>query len=437
MAEIKGKTSQDIQNSIRELIQNGILNEGELLPNIRALAIELEVNRNTVAAAYKDLALMGIVVSKGRAGTQVRKSPQINRFENLQKTNQTFFDLAHGNPCQNFLPQLNEINFNFNTSYLYGDSTKLSVLEAFARNEIFADVNNQNSEIEFTHGAVDAIERILNTHLIQSDSIAIEQPGFITSIHTLQVNRFNMVFFPVTAQGYDIHSIRKALEQKAKAIVITPRAQNPTSYSLDAKTAQELHQLFSEYPDVLIIIDDHFSLLATTPYYHIVPESTRHWAVIRSVSKFLGPDFRFAFINCDPQTATRLRMKLNPSCTWVSHILQKMIFSLMTSEKVHQLMNKAKIQYQTKNQEIVKKLLDQKLLDISYCDGLNLWIEHAQAQEIAYQLALMGWKVRLGKEFSLGQDIKAIRITTSELDEQKAMDLFNDLSFILTKIMTL
>ena len=72
MAEIKGKTSQDIQNSIRELIQNGILKEGELLPNIRALATELEVNRNTVAAAYKDLALMGIVISKGRAGTQVR-----------------------------------------------------------------------------------------------------------------------------------------------------------------------------------------------------------------------------------------------------------------------------------------------------------------------------------------------------------------------------
>jgi len=109
----------------------------------------------------------------------------------------------------------------------------------------------------------------------------------------------------------------------------------------------------------------------------------------------------------------------------------------MTSDKVHQLMNKAKIHYQTKNQEIVKKLLDQNLLDLGYCDGLNLWIEHEQAQEIAYQLALMGWKVRLGKEFSLGQDIKGIRITTSELDEQKAMDLLNDLSFILTKIMTL
>jgi DNA-binding transcriptional MocR family regulator len=197
MAEIKGKTSQDIQNSIRELIQNGILKEGELLPNIRALATELEVNRNTVAAAYKDLALMGIVISKGRAGTQVRKNPQINSFENLQKTNQTFFDLAHGNPCQGFLPQLHDINFNFSAPYLFGDSTKLPDLENFARNEVFADISHKITEIEFTHGAVDAIERILNAHLIQSDSIAIEQPGFITSIHTLQVNRFNKVLWQV------------------------------------------------------------------------------------------------------------------------------------------------------------------------------------------------------------------------------------------------
>ena len=74
-----------------------------------------------------------------------------------------------------------------------------------------------------------------------------------------------------------------------------------------------------------------------------------------------------------------------------------MIFSLMTSDKVHQLMNKAKIHYQTKNQEIAKKLLDQNLLDLGYCDGLNLWIEHEQAQEIAYQLAPNGMESQTWK----------------------------------------
>ena len=54
---------------------------------------------------------------------------------------------------------------------------------------------------------------------------------------------------------------------------------------------------------MLIIVDDHFALLAETPYHSIIPTTTARWALIRSVSKGLGPDLRLAFVACDLATA--------------------------------------------------------------------------------------------------------------------------------------
>lgn len=54
--KIQGKTAAEIFESVRGLLQSGSLRAGQALPPVRDLAIELDVNRNTVAAAYKRLA---------------------------------------------------------------------------------------------------------------------------------------------------------------------------------------------------------------------------------------------------------------------------------------------------------------------------------------------------------------------------------------------
>lgn len=50
---IDGKTANEIFDSIRQHVTTGTLAAGETLPPVRELATELNVNRNTVAAAYK------------------------------------------------------------------------------------------------------------------------------------------------------------------------------------------------------------------------------------------------------------------------------------------------------------------------------------------------------------------------------------------------
>ena len=56
---------------MRDLIESGILVPGDPLPPVRVLARRLEVNRNTVVAAYGLLARSGAVIGQGRAGTRV------------------------------------------------------------------------------------------------------------------------------------------------------------------------------------------------------------------------------------------------------------------------------------------------------------------------------------------------------------------------------
>jgi GntR family transcriptional regulator len=50
-------------------IATGALRFGEQLPTVRALAVELKVNLNTVAKAYKELEIRGIVTTQQGSGT--------------------------------------------------------------------------------------------------------------------------------------------------------------------------------------------------------------------------------------------------------------------------------------------------------------------------------------------------------------------------------
>ncbi len=60
-----------IVNQVKYLVAAGRLEPGEELPPIRTLAEQLLINPNTVARAYRELELAGIVTKRRTAGTYV------------------------------------------------------------------------------------------------------------------------------------------------------------------------------------------------------------------------------------------------------------------------------------------------------------------------------------------------------------------------------
>jgi GntR family transcriptional regulator len=60
-----------IVNQVKYLVSSGRMAAGEELPPIRTLAEQLLVNPNTVARAYRELELAGVVEKRRTAGTYV------------------------------------------------------------------------------------------------------------------------------------------------------------------------------------------------------------------------------------------------------------------------------------------------------------------------------------------------------------------------------
>jgi GntR family transcriptional regulator len=67
---------RQIQDQIRYGIASGRLRPGEQLPTVRALAVDLSVNPNTVIKAYTELERQGVLTTEQGSGTFVASLPQ-------------------------------------------------------------------------------------------------------------------------------------------------------------------------------------------------------------------------------------------------------------------------------------------------------------------------------------------------------------------------
>ena len=80
---------RQIIDQIRFGIASGQLKLGEQLPTVRALAVELKVNLNTVSKAYKELEIKNILETQQGSGTFINKTddmvPEKEREDKLKE----------------------------------------------------------------------------------------------------------------------------------------------------------------------------------------------------------------------------------------------------------------------------------------------------------------------------------------------------------------
>ncbi|HML70794.1 MAG: GntR family transcriptional regulator [Bacteroidota bacterium] len=68
---------RQIIDQIRFGIASGQLKLGEQLPTVRALAVELKVNLNTVSKAYKELEIKNILETQQGSGTFINQTDHV------------------------------------------------------------------------------------------------------------------------------------------------------------------------------------------------------------------------------------------------------------------------------------------------------------------------------------------------------------------------
>lgn len=428
--EISGGTAVDIAESIRRLVDRGILSPGDALPSVRALADRLGVNRNTVVSAYGQLASAGLVVSRGRGGTRISDRAVVAQEGYARDS--VLRDIGTGNPDPDLIPDPSAVLARVaGRPVLYGEPVIDRDLQEWATEWMREALDpSLPFRLTVTSGASDAIERLLAQALTRDDAVGLEDPCFLASIHTVRLGGYRPVPIPVDDEGMTVEGLRAALAEGVRAIVCTPRAQNPTGASLTRRRAEKLRAVLADHPYVLVIEDDHFAMLSTRPHHSLIGPNHRRWALVRSVSKFLGPDMCVAVAASDPRTADRLAMRLTPGTTWVSHLLQRLVHALVTDAAVRDEIAAAAAHYAERNAAFAERLSAHGLPAVAG-DGLNLWVRlPVPARTATERLMRRGWLVRPGDEFVLADDDAAwhLRLTVHDLDDDDAEQLAADLA---------
>ncbi len=74
-----------IKEQIKGLIHAGQIKTGDQLPTIRELSVELSVNFNTVALAYRDLVNEGVIITERGKGTFVANTPGAEEMQTIRQ----------------------------------------------------------------------------------------------------------------------------------------------------------------------------------------------------------------------------------------------------------------------------------------------------------------------------------------------------------------
>lgn len=429
---ISGGTAAEIADSVRALVDRGDLAPGQSLPPVRALAEQLGINRNTAVAAYRTLARSGVVVSLGRAGTRVSQRQAVAQ-EGFAPSG-SLRDVATGNPDPRLIPDLGPaLTAAAGRPVLYGEPVIDPELEQWAREWMSPDAPGDPADLHLTltSGAVDAVERLLAQALMRDDAVALEDPCFLASIQIARHGGYRAVPVPVDAEGMTVEGLRAALDQGVRAVVCTPRAQNPTGASLTAQRAAALREVLVEHPYVMVIQDDYYSFLSQQPFHSIIGPAHRRWALLRSVSKFVGPDMCLAATATDPETAGRLAQRLSPGTTWVSHLLQRITHAVLRDPDALALIDRAGIHYAAQNTAFAAQLTALGL-PVEAGDGMSLWVPvPVPARVVAERLMRRGWLVRTGDDFRLApgaEPSRHLRLTVHDLTSEEMRRLAEDLA---------
>jgi len=320
-----------IAESIRQAIQTGILQPGELLPSTRKIAEKFQSHRHTVMAALEELVVEGWIVSRPRVAYQVApKLPDdFNRVEvkpkpaNQGKKHQ--WEICRNVKISTF-EGISQYKYNFHNGSPDHRLFPLAEYQMHARNvlekkmELLTNYSDSRGYLPFveeiktyirrlraisdreilvTNGAQEAIFIIAQLILQPGDRVAVESPGCLPIMSAFQIAGAQLAPVPVDSEGMNLDYLETVLQKgKIKLIYLTPLHQYPTTVTLTEQRRLRIYELASKY-NVIILEDDydhefHYLGQPLPPMVSNDPENRILY--VSSFSKNLLPSLRLGFI---------------------------------------------------------------------------------------------------------------------------------------------
>jgi GntR family transcriptional regulator/MocR family aminotransferase len=343
-------SSMGLQNQIRQKLVDGILRgsfpPGMKLPSSRKLALQLDIARNTVVAAYQQLIADGYLVSRQRSGifvnekilesrighsgegslaAQAESAAWARRLRPLParwreghdqpnwrsypypyldgKFDTSLFPLAEWREANRLALGVADVN-EWSTGS--GDADDPKLIEEI-RTKILTrrGIQARADEILVTMGTQNSLYLISQMLADSTTTFAVEEPGNFHMRSLLQMRGADVVTQAVDENGIVVD----ANLGQANAVYVTPSHQIPTAVAMPLGRRQELIRAASKH-DFLIVEDDYEC--ETSYLDHPLP-ALRSMDVdgrviyVASLSKALAPGIRLGFIVANPDFIRRAR----------------------------------------------------------------------------------------------------------------------------------
>ncbi|MEU1820599.1 aminotransferase class I/II-fold pyridoxal phosphate-dependent enzyme [Streptomyces roseifaciens] len=426
--EITGTNAKGIAASIERGVADGALAPGSSLPPVRTLAERLGVSPGTVATTYKELRRRGIVVTRGRGGTVVAEAPAV-ASRRPPKVPEGLRDLAGGHPDPAFLPELVPPVHVARGSRSHRAAPRLGRLEELTRAWYERD-GVPSAHVTFAHSALDCVARLLSTELRPGDAVAMEDPGYHHLLDLVPALGLRIVPVRVDDEGMRPEDLRAAVRGGVRAVICSPRAQNPYGGCFSAARRDALAAVLAEAPDVLVVENDYTAEICGAPLHSLTAGGRlARWAQVRTVTKHLGPDLRWAALACDATTLARHDGRLLLTSGWVSHVLQAAVAGLLADPGARALVDEARAAYAVRREALIGELA-RRGISAHGGGGLNVWVPVRDEAAVVNGLRSCGWWVAAGARFRIGAG-PGVRITTADLSPVEAERLAADFAAVL------
>ena len=411
LTDLEDRSPRGIAGALSRAIRTGALAPGDRLPTVRDVAAELGVSPATVSAAWQALRRTGLVVSRGRAGTFVRDepttwlSPRVRDLAGgpgVPGDASVRFDLSRGTPDPALLPALGPALSRVSaraSTLAYQEEPVLPRLR-----EVLASTwPNPDDTLTVVDGATDGIARVLEHLVSYGDRVVLESPGFPPFFDLVEALGAEVVPVGVDAEGVLVDDLRAALDTRPVAVVLQPRAHNPTGVSLSATRAEALARLLERHARSgagapWVIEDDHSGAISTSPDVSLSTLLPGRVVHVRSFSKSHGPDLRIAALGGPAAMVDALvqRRMLGPA--WTSRMLQSILLDLLTEAASMDEVAEARRQYFGRQRALVAALASYDVV-VPTPDGINLWLPVHDERAALLHLAATGIRAASGRPF--------------------------------------
>ncbi|KGM14178.1 GntR family transcriptional regulator [Cellulomonas bogoriensis 69B4 = DSM 16987] len=420
LGAVEEPSPHGIAAAISRLVRDGTLVDGTRLPTVRAVAGALGVSPATVSTAWQALAGVGLLTTRGRAGSHVHAPDRTwlpPRYRGLAgDLGNIRVDLSTGTPDPTLLPDLAAALARTGaatptTSYV--EAPVVPALEEHLRRTWPYPVES----LTVVDGAMDAVSRSLELVVRFGDRVVIENPGFPPLLDLLDHLGAVRVPVDVDADGPTPAALTAALGTSPAAVVLQPRAHNPTGASMSEDRARDLAHVLRTHPDAgrtVVVEDDHSGEVATAPDVSLgthLPDRVLH---VRSFSKSHGPDLRIAALGGPADLMDRIvaRRMLGPG--WTSRTLQRVLLELLTGHHGMTAVTEARRVYHSRQARLVRALATHGVT-ARPGDGINLWLPVASERDATLHLAAAGIRVAPGSPFWSEPGPDHVRVTAGML----------------------